>query len=136
MKAKSTQHAGVNDPSWAMLLPYKPPFDWEIMLAAFRAHQLPHLEAVDDVAYERVIATKQGAGWFRVQHDEKRDALSLSGWNCSAEGLGCDLTNRAADVRPRCGSHCYRRRDENGPTPREDLESISGPARRRLVEWL
>lgn len=64
-----------------MLLPYTPPFDWEIMLATFRAHQLPHLEMVDDVSYERVLATNQGSGWFRVEHEAKRRAVRLSGWS-------------------------------------------------------
>jgi DNA-3-methyladenine glycosylase II len=71
------------DASWTKLLPYTPPFDWEAMLAAFRAHQLPHLEAVDDIAYERIVTTINGTGWFRVEHDAKRHSVRLSACNGS-----------------------------------------------------
>ena len=54
---------GLGDPPLTLQLTHTLPFEWEAMLAAFRAHQLPHLEAVDDVAYERIVTTKQGIGW-------------------------------------------------------------------------
>lgn len=77
------------------LLPYKAPFDWEAMLAAFRAHQLPHLESVDSEAYERVIKTSGGMGWFRAQHDSRNSAIRLSVWN----GTASDVDVVAASVR-------------------------------------
>lgn len=69
--------------SFGLDLPYIPPFDWKAVLSVFRAHQLPHLEAVDDLSYERVVRTTQGTGWVRVIHDAKRHALRLSVWNGS-----------------------------------------------------
>ena len=56
-------------------------------MSAFRAHQLPHLEAVDDLAYERVVTTTLGIGWFRVDHDNERTSVRLSLWNGSGEDL-------------------------------------------------
>jgi DNA-3-methyladenine glycosylase II len=47
-------------------------------LSAFRSHQIPHLESVDDLGYERVVRTTIGMGWFRVLHDEKQHALLLT----------------------------------------------------------
>lgn len=72
-------------PPHTLGLPYSPPYDWENVLAFFRAHRLPHIEAVDDSGYERVIRVEQGLGWFRVQQQKKRDALLLSIWNCTEE---------------------------------------------------
>jgi DNA-3-methyladenine glycosylase II len=95
MKAESTKRAVPADRRLTMLLPYKAPFDWEAVLAAFRAHQLPHLEAVDDVAYERIVTTKHGTGWFRVEHEVDRHSLRLSAWNGSEE----ELTTFAEAVR-------------------------------------
>jgi DNA-3-methyladenine glycosylase II len=85
MNVKSTSRATPTDPSWTMLLPYTPPFDWEAVLAVFRAHQVPHLESVDDVAYERVVTMKSGTGWFRVEHDAERHSVRLSVCNGSHE---------------------------------------------------
>jgi DNA-3-methyladenine glycosylase II len=76
-------------------LSYQMPFDWKAVLAVFRAHQLPHLETVDDIAYERVIKTSSGMGWFRVEQDEKRKAIRLSLRN----GVEDDLEKIASVVR-------------------------------------
>ena len=72
-------------PAHTFELPYSPPYDWENVLAFFRAHRLPHIEAVDNSGYERVIRVEQGLGWFRVEQQKKRDALLLSLWNGSEE---------------------------------------------------
>jgi DNA-3-methyladenine glycosylase II len=85
MNAKSTRRAIPTDTSWTMLLPYMPPFDWEGVLATFRAHQVPHLESVNDDAYERVVTTKRGTGWFRVKHEVERHSVRLSVCNGSDE---------------------------------------------------
>lgn len=76
-------------------LSYTPPYDWSSVLSAFRAHQLPHLESVDDLGYERVVRTMKGIKWFRVAHDEKRHALRLTVWN----GDDRDIEKIANSVR-------------------------------------
>lgn len=76
-------------------LHYEPPFDWDALLSTFRAHKLPHLETVDHLAYERVVKTAPGTGWFRVEHSAKRKAVRLSLWNGSEE----DLEEIAKSVR-------------------------------------
>ncbi|WP_109488452.1 DNA-3-methyladenine glycosylase family protein [Occallatibacter savannae] len=70
-------------PAHTLELPYSPPYDWENVLAFFRAHRLPHIEVVDDSGYERVIRAGRGLGWFRVEQQKNRDALLLSLWNGS-----------------------------------------------------
>jgi DNA-3-methyladenine glycosylase II len=83
MNAKSTRQAKSIDTLWTVLLQYTPPFDWEAALAAFRAHQLPHLETVDDIAYERIVTVRNGTGWFRVEHDAEQHSVRLSVCNGS-----------------------------------------------------
>ena len=85
MNVKSTRRTIPTDTSWTVLLPYTPPFDWEGVLATFRAHQVPHLESVNDDAYERVVTTKRGTGWFRVEHEVERHSVRLSACNGSDE---------------------------------------------------
>jgi DNA-3-methyladenine glycosylase II len=87
MDVESTRRTAPGERPLTVLLPYSLPFDWEAVLAVFRAHQLPHLETVDDVAYERIITTKHGTGWFRVEHDAERHSIRLSVWNGSEKEL-------------------------------------------------
>ena len=54
-------------------LAYHPPFDWDSLLAIFRAHQLPDLELADTVGYERIFALKgRELSSFRVTHNGSR----------------------------------------------------------------
>ncbi len=60
-------------------LEYRPPFDWETVLAMFRAHQLPDLETVDDLSYQRIFPVKRGLASFHVsQNGPRRHALKLT----------------------------------------------------------
>jgi DNA-3-methyladenine glycosylase II len=79
--------SGAGDRPLSRHLPYKSPFDWETALGVFRAHQLPHLESVDDRAYERVVKTSLGMGWFRVEHDAEGSFVRLSLWGGADEDL-------------------------------------------------
>jgi AraC family transcriptional regulator of adaptative response / DNA-3-methyladenine glycosylase II len=57
-------------------LGYRPPFDWEALLAFLEARAMPGVEAVQDGAYERVLAADEGTGVLRVTHE----ASSRSVW--------------------------------------------------------
>jgi AlkA N-terminal domain len=87
--------SGTGDQPLSRHLRYKLPFDWETALGVFRAHQLPHLESVDDRVYERVVKTSLGMGWFRVQHDAEGSFVCVSLWGGADE----DLDNIAMIVR-------------------------------------
>lgn len=89
------RHAARNSPHVSVELPYKAPYDWGAMLSVFRAHQLPHLESVDDRGYERVVRTSQGMGWFRVAEGAKEHSLQLSVWNGGEE----DIANISQSAR-------------------------------------
>ena len=66
---------------------YAQPYDWQSMLAFFRAHHLPHLESVDSSGYERIAHTRAGLGWFRVEHHDSLHAIRLSVWNATEEDV-------------------------------------------------
>jgi DNA-3-methyladenine glycosylase II len=74
-------------PPHSLLLRYQPPFDWESVLGVFRAHQLPHLESVDEEGYERVVKTNQGMGWLRVTHLAANNALRLQVWKSTRQDI-------------------------------------------------
>jgi DNA-3-methyladenine glycosylase II len=76
-------------------LKYQPPYDWRSVLSFYRSHEIPYLEAVDDVSFQRVIETTGGLGWFQVFHEAKRKALRVSMWN----GDKADLARVAGAVR-------------------------------------
>lgn len=69
----------------SLRLGYRPPYDFEAMLAFLRGRALPGVEVVDDVSYLRVIAGERGAahGWLRVsawpqaRHADAAHALRL-----------------------------------------------------------
>lgn len=83
----ASRHGVQSPPKTSVELPYRAPYDWEAMLSVFRAHQLPHLESVDDGGYERVVRTSKGMGWFRVAEGEKHRSLELTIWNGSKQDL-------------------------------------------------
>src|ERR1700749_4854122 len=76
-------------------LTYTAPYDWEGMLAFFRSHHLPYIEATDDSGYLRVILMRNRLGWFRVEHNPGNRALRLSVWNGTKE----DVAEIATSVR-------------------------------------
>jgi 3-methyladenine DNA glycosylase/8-oxoguanine DNA glycosylase len=72
-------------------LAYTPPYDWDTILASFRTHQVPDLEAVDEFAYERVIGTALGTGWLRITHDPERTSLRLQVWNADSQDVAATV---------------------------------------------
>ena len=70
-------------PTLSTKLRYTAPYDWESIVAVFRAHRVPHLDSVDDLGYERVVHTSQGMGWFRISADKRHHFLRLCVWNAS-----------------------------------------------------
>jgi len=73
-----------SSPTHIRELHYSAPYDWQSVLAFFRAHRLPYLEEVDDTGYERVVRLKRSLGWFRVEQ-KSQYALLLSIWKSTNE---------------------------------------------------
>ncbi len=66
-------------------LGYRPPYDFDAMLAFARAHVLPGVEVVDATSYARTIAGADGvaSGWLRVDAWPGAHALRLR-WHAPA----------------------------------------------------
>lgn len=49
-------------------LAYRPPFDWESLLAFFKSRQFTGVESVSDGAYSRTVRIGKASGWIVVRH--------------------------------------------------------------------
>ncbi len=58
-------------------LPYRPPYQWECLLAFFRDRAIANVEKVDRQSYRRTIRTKAVRGSMRVRHADAGHALVL-----------------------------------------------------------
>jgi AraC family transcriptional regulator of adaptative response / DNA-3-methyladenine glycosylase II len=58
-------------------LPYRPPYDWQSMLAFLAARATPGIEAVDNGVYRRSISLDSCPGYFEVSFDTARDSLRV-----------------------------------------------------------
>jgi len=63
--------------SITLLLSYRPPFDWPLMLSFFRSRQISQMECIDDICYQRSISIDDCVGWLRVSHHPIKNALVL-----------------------------------------------------------
>jgi AraC family transcriptional regulator, regulatory protein of adaptative response / DNA-3-methyladenine glycosylase II len=61
----------------ALRLAYRPPYDWEGILAFLSARALAGVELVTDRAYARTVRLGQAEGWLRVTRAPRGDALLL-----------------------------------------------------------
>ena len=74
--------AGALD-SLTFVLPYRPPYDWQRVLAFLEMRAVPGVETISDGIYRRVIRVEAAkseaatAGWLEVSHLPRRNALQL-----------------------------------------------------------
>ncbi len=61
----------------ALRLPYRPPFDWDGILAFLEMRAIPGVEAVGPEGYRRVIEIDGGVGFIDVGHDPEHAQLIL-----------------------------------------------------------
>ncbi|HVS14916.1 MAG TPA: AlkA N-terminal domain-containing protein [Thermoanaerobaculia bacterium] len=81
--------------SWRLRLDYRPPFDWERLLAFLAPRALPGVEAVADGAYRRTLRWQDLRGWIEVRPAAHGHAVDLS-----IHGLErCDPSDPGADRR-------------------------------------
>ena len=74
--ANGTSEAMTSPETFTLRLSYRPPFDWEGMLAFLRARALAGVELVQEDAYLRTVRLGDHTGWIRVRHaPEKRSLL-------------------------------------------------------------
>lgn len=64
-----------------IILAYRPPFDWSLMLSFFRYRQIPSIEKITDDEYQRNIRFGENdkcEGWIKVKHHATKSALILT----------------------------------------------------------
>ncbi|MEP6995154.1 MAG: AlkA N-terminal domain-containing protein, partial [Acidobacteriota bacterium] len=66
-------HAGEDE--YVFRLPYRPPYDWESLVAFFAAHAIPGVEEIVSGAYRRSFAQDGRHGILEVRHNEGAHAL-------------------------------------------------------------
>lgn len=67
-----------SDNQVTILLPYKAPFDWQIMLGFFRSRQMSNIENISTEYYFRTVELDECRGWIKVSHHKTKDALNLT----------------------------------------------------------
>jgi AraC family transcriptional regulator of adaptative response / DNA-3-methyladenine glycosylase II len=59
----------------SLRLDYRPPLDWEALLAFIAGRAVPGVEAVEGGVYRRAVRGREGAGWVAVAPDPARPCL-------------------------------------------------------------
>lgn len=78
-KGRSQKHPhDITEVSCALRLAYRPPYDWNQMLAFFRERAIPGVEHVDNGTYRRSIRLSGCRGTIAVRHASKGFALDLT----------------------------------------------------------
>lgn len=67
-----------SDSQVTILLPYKAPFDWSLMLGFFRSRQMSNIENITKEHYFRTLELDNCRGWIKVSHHESKNALNLT----------------------------------------------------------
>jgi AraC family transcriptional regulator of adaptative response / DNA-3-methyladenine glycosylase II len=71
------QRAGMGSGCYRVRLAYRPPYDWDAILAFLAARATPGVEIVDGSRYRRTIAMNGHAGFFAVSHTADGRGLTL-----------------------------------------------------------
>ncbi|MDQ1694095.1 MAG: AraC family transcriptional regulator [Acidobacteriaceae bacterium] len=66
------------DPGVSLQLRYRPPYDWNSMLAFLQARAIPGLEVVDNGTYARTVEIDGLSGSVEVSHLPRKQSLSVS----------------------------------------------------------
>jgi AraC family transcriptional regulator of adaptative response / DNA-3-methyladenine glycosylase II len=85
-------------PEIALLLPYRPPYDWGAMISFLKARAVGGLEVVDDESYSRVIQLGDTTGTITISHAPKQSALRVIVRFAQLDQLSTIITR----VRRRC----------------------------------
>lgn len=65
-------------PEISILLPYKPPYDWEAMLCFFAARAIHGLEVVTRDSYSRVVEFDEMVGSIQITHAPYQSSLQVT----------------------------------------------------------
>ena len=77
LRRKSSVHEEDAENDVVLRLRYRPPYDWESMLAFLRARAIAGVEVVDDARYLRTVEVDGKLGSIEVTHLEGRESLGV-----------------------------------------------------------
>ena len=66
IRAENFSSTQLNSNTVSIYLPYRPPFDWPLMLSFFRHRQISNIEKVTEIEYCRSFILDNCQGWFKV----------------------------------------------------------------------
>jgi len=58
-------------------IPFKPPYDWEMLIRFLQPRAIPGLELVSAESYQRVLSIGEYRGWLEVRHSATEGCLIL-----------------------------------------------------------
>jgi len=75
---RDTRHStSIKSEGIRVLLPYRPPFDFEGLLKTYKTHQMGNLEWFEDKKMYRVITFMEKVGQIEISNDSKNSSLVL-----------------------------------------------------------
>ena len=74
--AKASKQA--NDATTTLRLSYRPPFQWEALLAYLKRHEIQGIEEISATTYLRYYPTKMGVHQLKVENNAKQSALVVT----------------------------------------------------------
>jgi AraC family transcriptional regulator of adaptative response / DNA-3-methyladenine glycosylase II len=80
-RALRRTHAKISVPAEAgvtLRLRYRPPYDWDSMLAYLAARAIPGVEVVEDGTYARMVEIEGAVGFVQVAHLPERQSLGVT----------------------------------------------------------
>jgi AraC family transcriptional regulator, regulatory protein of adaptative response / DNA-3-methyladenine glycosylase II len=77
IRRRASQPTPGGSASYHFRLAYRPPYDWDALLAFLRARATPGVEAVSHSRYRRTITVDGRSGTIEVAHEKAGAALSL-----------------------------------------------------------
>lgn len=77
-KLRRRSSAGAIGPEITILLPYRPPYDWQAMLHFLKRREISGLELVTDNSYSRVIEFDDAVGTVNMTHVPARSSLQVT----------------------------------------------------------
>lgn len=71
------QNPSIKDNVFTFHIAYRPPFDWKNLLHYYSKHQIPFIENVSEMEYQRVFKIGPTVGLFKVTNDAKKAQLEI-----------------------------------------------------------
>jgi AraC family transcriptional regulator of adaptative response / DNA-3-methyladenine glycosylase II len=69
--------AALPENEYRFFLRYRPPLNWEALLAFMMRRAIPGIESVEDTIYRRIFSLNNQIGWLEASLDKSADVISL-----------------------------------------------------------